>query len=389
MLLLVTIVVVALAFDFTNGFHDTANAIATSVSHARCAPRTAVADGGLAMNLARRLRLAAASPRRSATGHHQRTVRSPRPSSFAALIGADRLEPHHRGPGIPSSSSHALYRRSDRGHHRRRGGLRRQWAACFTKVIIPRLARRFSASRRLPADDRPDLDRQGPRRRRPGPSRGSASCSSSRPRCWPRARHQRRAEDDGRHHAGADRRRQAQRPSRVPPLGHRSRGAPPWPLGTYAGGRRIIHTVGSRIIKLDPIHGFAAQTAAASVIYVLSLFGFPVSTTHAITAALWGSGSTQRLSAVRWGWPGHRDRLGVHPAGGRPRRRRRLRAHLPGGVVAHGRQGAAVSRRGSRPTLPRYQELARGQEQARTMGTVAVCAVCRRAALTKGHPPDG
>ena len=74
--------------------------------------------------------------------------------------------------------------------------------------------------------------------------------------------------------------------------------------GTLSGGLRIIHTVGSRVIKLDPIHGFAAQTGAAGVIYVMSLFGFPISTTHAITAAVMGAGSTQRLSAVRWGVAG-------------------------------------------------------------------------------------
>ena len=75
--------------------------------------------------------------------------------------------------------------------------------------------------------------------------------------------------------------------------------------GTLSGGLRIIHTVGSKVMKLDPIHGFAAQTGAASVISVMSLvFGYPISTTHAITAAVMGAGSTQRLSAVRWGVAG-------------------------------------------------------------------------------------
>jgi PiT family inorganic phosphate transporter len=75
--------------------------------------------------------------------------------------------------------------------------------------------------------------------------------------------------------------------------------------GTYSGGWRIIHTLGSKVIKLDPIHGFAAETAAASVIQVATHFGFPVSTTHTITAAIMGVGSTQRLSAVRWGVAGN------------------------------------------------------------------------------------
>ncbi len=76
-------------------------------------------------------------------------------------------------------------------------------------------------------------------------------------------------------------------------------------LGTYSGGWRIIHTLGSKVIKLDPIHGFAAETAAASVIQVATHFGFPVSTTHTITAAIMGVGATKRLSAVRWGVAGN------------------------------------------------------------------------------------
>jgi PiT family inorganic phosphate transporter len=71
-------------------------------------------------------------------------------------------------------------------------------------------------------------------------------------------------------------------------------------LGTYSGGWRIIHTLGSRVIKLDPIHGFASETSAATVIQVTAHLGFPISTTQAITAAIMGSGSTQRMSAVRW-----------------------------------------------------------------------------------------
>lgn len=71
--------------------------------------------------------------------------------------------------------------------------------------------------------------------------------------------------------------------------------------GTAAGGWRIIHTMGSKIFKLRPIHGVVAETAAASVIQVASAYGLPTSTTHCITAAIMGAGSTTRLSAVSWG----------------------------------------------------------------------------------------
>jgi PiT family inorganic phosphate transporter len=71
--------------------------------------------------------------------------------------------------------------------------------------------------------------------------------------------------------------------------------------GTYAGGWRIIRTLGSRIVKLDPPQGFAAEAAAATVLVVTGQIGYPVSTTHTITGAVMGAGATRRLSAVRWG----------------------------------------------------------------------------------------
>jgi PiT family inorganic phosphate transporter len=75
-------------------------------------------------------------------------------------------------------------------------------------------------------------------------------------------------------------------------------------FGTLSGGWRIIHTMGSRITKLQPVHGFAAETGAASAILLATHYGIPVSTTHAITGAIVGVGATRRLSAVRWGVAG-------------------------------------------------------------------------------------
>jgi len=75
-------------------------------------------------------------------------------------------------------------------------------------------------------------------------------------------------------------------------------------LGTLTGGWRIIHTMGSRITKLRPVHGFAAETGAAGAVLLATHLGVPVSTTHAITGAIVGVGSTRRLSAVRWGVAG-------------------------------------------------------------------------------------
>ena len=72
-------------------------------------------------------------------------------------------------------------------------------------------------------------------------------------------------------------------------------------LGTALGGWRVIRTLGVNMLKLQPIHGFAAETSAAATIIVSSHFGLPVSTTHVITTAIMGVGSTKRFSAVRWG----------------------------------------------------------------------------------------
>jgi inorganic phosphate transporter, PiT family len=75
-------------------------------------------------------------------------------------------------------------------------------------------------------------------------------------------------------------------------------------LGTLSGGWRIIHTMGSKITRLQPVGGFAAETAGAITLFTASYFGVPVSTTHTITGAIVGVGATRRLSAVRWGIAG-------------------------------------------------------------------------------------
>jgi PiT family inorganic phosphate transporter len=75
-------------------------------------------------------------------------------------------------------------------------------------------------------------------------------------------------------------------------------------IGTMVGGWRVIRTLGLRLTKLEPVHGFAAETGAAAVIFGAAQFGIPVSTTHAIGSAIMGVGATERLSAVRWGVAG-------------------------------------------------------------------------------------
>jgi inorganic phosphate transporter, PiT family len=76
-------------------------------------------------------------------------------------------------------------------------------------------------------------------------------------------------------------------------------------LGTIVGGWRVIRTIGLRLTKLEPVHGFAAETSAALVIVGASRFGVPLSTTHTIGSSIMGVGATRRLSAVRWGLAGN------------------------------------------------------------------------------------
>jgi PiT family inorganic phosphate transporter len=75
-------------------------------------------------------------------------------------------------------------------------------------------------------------------------------------------------------------------------------------IGTAFGGWRVIKTLGHQMLKLQPVHGFAAETSATAVILGASAFGMPVSTTHVITTCIMGVGATKRLSAVRWGVAG-------------------------------------------------------------------------------------
>ena len=76
-------------------------------------------------------------------------------------------------------------------------------------------------------------------------------------------------------------------------------------LGTMSGGWKIIRTMGTKIVKLRPIHGFAAETAAAIVLFATAHFGIPVSTTHVISGAIMGVGASMNVSAVRWGVAGN------------------------------------------------------------------------------------
>ena len=126
-------------------------------------------------------------------------------------------------------------------------------------------------------------------------------------------------------------------------------------LGTLAGGWRIIHTMGSKITKLQPVGGFAAETGAAISLFIATHFGVPVSTTHAITGAIVGVGATRRLSAVRWGVAGQIVWAWVLtiPRGVRHRRRGVFAAAFRRGAITGGRgRVSSVPMRACRKLTP-------------------------------------
>ncbi len=300
MALLIAIVVLALFFDYTNGFHDTANAIATSVSTRAISPRVAIMMAA-GLNLLGALLYTGVA--KTVGEGLVDTGLVTLPVVFTALIGAVTWNLVTWYFGIPSSSSQALFGGLIGATIASAGVTGVIWSGVLNKVIIPMVTSPIIGFvfawvlmtgliwlvRKRP---------QGPvnkwfRRLQPI-SAGFMAFS----------------------HGAND----AQKTMGIIALALFTSGEistftiPMWvkiscalamALGTYSGGWRIIHTLGSKVIKLDPIHGFAAETAGATVIQLATHFGLPVSTTHTITAAIMGVGSTQRLSAVRWGVAGN------------------------------------------------------------------------------------
>jgi inorganic phosphate transporter, PiT family len=298
--LFIAIVVLALVFDYTNGFHDTANAIATSVSTRALSPRVAVImAAGLNLLGALIYTGVAKTVGKGLVNTDLVTL----PLVLSALFGAVAWNFTTWFFGIPSSSSQALFGGLIGAMIAKAGLDGVLWGGVFDKVILPMLGSPllgFVAAWLL-MTGLIWLVRRHP----PTPVNR-----------WFRILQPISAAFMAFSHGAND----AQKTMGVItlalfasnkigtfdiPLWVKIACALAMAFGTYSGGWRIIHTLGSKVIKLDPIHGFAAETSAASVIQLFTHFGFPVSTTHTITAAIMGVGSTQRLSAVRWGVAGN------------------------------------------------------------------------------------
>ena len=300
--MVIAVVTIALVFDYTNGFHDAANAIATSVSTRALTPRVALAMAAILNFVGALLGVGVAKtiqgiidiesvPDSEGTGHALTIV-------LAALVGAITWNLITWYFGIPSSSSHALI-----------GGIVGAGLASATSVDWNTMVDKVA----IPMVLSPAIGFLGAfglmtaimwifRRARPA-------------RVGRGFRHAQTVSAAGMAlgHGLQD----AQKTMGVIVLalvaGGYSTGddVPLWVIvaaasaiaaGTYSGGWRIMRTLGRRIIDLDPSKGFAAEATAATTLYVMAIgLHAPVSTTHTITSAIMGSGATKRLSAVRWG----------------------------------------------------------------------------------------
>jgi phosphate/sulfate permease len=298
---LVVILLVALAFDYTNGFHDAANAIATAVSTRAMTPRIALAMAAV-MNV-----LGALVSTKVAATVGKGIIEPPTGRDgliivMAALLGAIVWNLGTWWFGLPSSSSHALI-----------GGLIGaalagsegvKWSNMVDKVVIPMVGSPLTGLvlgylfmlLLLWLFRRSNYHRTH-RRFRWAQVVSSAAMAFG--------------------HGSQD----AQKTMGVIALtlvvsGHlgRQESIPLWVIlsaaaaiaaGTYAGGWRIMRTMGRRIYSLNPVSGFAAQAVASGVLYTTAQFGLPISTTHVISTSIMGAGATRRLSAVRWGVAGN------------------------------------------------------------------------------------
>jgi PiT family inorganic phosphate transporter len=299
--ILVIVVGTALAFDFTNGFHDTANVVATSISTRAASPRVAIGMASLLNFVGAFISLEVAAT--VAKDVVNSDVITPT-IVFAGLIGAISWNLATWYFGLPSSSSHALIG----------GVVGSALAAVGTeavlsdgligKVLVPALVAPVLAF--LAAGLAIGLTYRIVGRLRPGPvTRGF--------------RHGQIV--SGGLLALAHGTNDAQKTMGIITLALVANGSigaqadvPFWvvvtsasaiALGTYSGGWRIIRTTGTRIIKMDSAQGFSSQGAGAAVILASTHFGFPLSTTHVINGGVMGAGAGKRLSAVRWGVAGN------------------------------------------------------------------------------------
>jgi PiT family inorganic phosphate transporter len=294
--LLIAVIVAALFFDFTNGFHDAANAVATSISTRAVPPNVALAAAAVLNVIGALVSTHVAAT--LAKGIVDPAVVT-QPVMLGGLVGAIAWNLLTWWWALPSSSSHCLIGGVAGAVLATSGAESVLWKGILEKVLIPtlvaplvgfvvgialmvailwifrlanpgRLMRRFRVAQLVSASVMAF-------------SHGSNDAQKTMGVIT-------LALFAGGHLTALE-----------VPLWVKLASALVIGLGTYSGGRRIIRTLGMRLVKLTPAHGFAAETAASSVLLTTAYLGYPVSTTHVITTSVMGVGATQRLSAVKWG----------------------------------------------------------------------------------------
>ena len=296
--LLALIVVIALVFDFTNGAHDSANAIATIVSTKVLSPRTAVLMAA-SLNLAGAFLGTEVAQTVGSGIVGPDVVSGCRILVLAALFGAIFWNLLTWYLGIPSSSSHALVGGLMGAAIAYKGWATPSYGSIFQKVIMPLLL---------------------------SPVAGflcgyflmvllSWICVNSHPRAVNKTFKKLQIVSSA-FMATSHGLNDAQKTMGIITLAlvifkiQPDVSIPAWVkvacaaamgLGTAMGGWKIVKTMGHKIFKLEPVHGFAAETAASAVIMSASALGAPISTTHTISTTVIGVGASKRFSAVRWG----------------------------------------------------------------------------------------
>jgi PiT family inorganic phosphate transporter len=298
--IVVVVVLTALIFDFTNGFHDTANAMATSIATGALRPKLAVALAGC-LNLAGAF-LSVQVAKTISGGLVDETLINP-VVIFAGLVGAILWNLTTWYLGLPSSSSHALFGGLIGATFVAGGVDAIHFNTVLNKVILPALLSPLVAALialavtylalRVITRAKTGLARRGFKR--------AQTVSSSML-------------------ALAHGTNDAQKTMGVITLTLITSGllppgsAPPFwvvlsaglaiALGTYMGGWRIIRTLGRRVSDIQPVQGFAAETTSAAVILASTHLGLPLSTTQVCTGSIFGAGAGRRLASVHWGMAG-------------------------------------------------------------------------------------
>jgi PiT family inorganic phosphate transporter len=295
------VIATALAFDYTNGFHDTANVVATSISTGAARPQVAIAFAAILNFVGAFISISVAAT--VAKDVVDAEVITPT-IVFAGLIGAIAWNLITWYFGLPSSSSHALI-----------GGVVGSAVAAvgfdaviadgvIGKVLIPAVvapvlaflvaAAAIGISYRVVGKQRPGIVTRGYRYGQIVSGGLLALAHGTNDAQKTMGIITLALIANGNLGAGAD-----------PPFWVIFSAATAIALGTYSGGWRIIKTTGTRIIKMDAAQGFSAQGAGAAVILASTHYGFPLSTTHVINGGVMGAGAGKRLSAVRWGVAGN------------------------------------------------------------------------------------